>query len=160
MIILSLLCLLLNFSSSSDKDVMTCNQLIEVVADHNTATKTLINKYKIPVVDRNGRMMFNMHLQRRGTSQKMILNPVRNCRFKAHAEVIFTYSDLSQRHINSIHGNTSNNVEVLLDAQIQSELMTNKIISISFDGIKYPYEVVLKPNQGRVVQDVLNCIQH
>lgn len=159
MIIISLLCILLNFSSTADVDTLTCNQLIEVVAQHDTATRIYRNRYKIPVVDKNGKMMFNVDLLYSDTSQKMILNPVRNCRFEASTEVTFTYSDQSQRVITSLHKDRSGNVEVLLDEEIQSELMTSKIISIAFDGIKYSYDVVLKPNQGRVVQDVINCIQ-
>ncbi len=160
MIIVTLLYLLLNFSSTTEVESLTCNQLIEVVADHDTATKTFINKYKIPVVDKNGKMMFHVDMQRRGNTHKMILNPVRNCRFEAHAEITLTYSNLSQRVLTSTHSTSSSNLEVILDEETQLELRNHKVFTIAFQGRKYNYEVVLKPNQGRVVQDVLTCIQY
>lgn len=160
MIIVTLLYLFLNFSFTTEVDSLTCNQLIEVLADHDTATKTYVNKFKIPVVDKNGKMLFHVNLQRKGSQQKMIINPVRNCRFEPDANVVLTYSDLSQVKLRSAHNVASKNIEVLLDDQTISQLMSHKIISISFEGKKYPYDIILKPNQGRVLQDVVNCIQN
>lgn len=158
--ITTILCMLLNFSTLPVSSMTTCNELVEIKADHDTATKTYKNRYKIPVVDKRGKMMFHIEMERRGTSQKIIMTPVRDCRFDAHSEVTITFSDRSKTVITSSQSELSSHIEISLDAQSLTELMITKVLSISFSGLKYDYEVVLKPNQGRVVQDVINCIQH
>lgn len=152
--------MLLNFSTVSVSDATTCNQLIEIVADHDHDTKTYRNRYKIPVVDKNGKMMFNVGVQSKGTSHNLTMMPVRGCRFAAYSQVTITYVDHSETVITSRQSQMSSHIEVSLDNKSLEKVMTNKILSIAFSGTKYDYDVVLKPNQGRVVQDIFNCIQH
>jgi len=160
MILVSFLSILLNFSTNSfSSEHIVCGELIHIVADHNSQSKTYTNKYRIPVVDKNGKMMFDLKLKNSGSKNKMVLIPVRPCRFSDQYDVTLSFSDKRVYTIKSTSTDDSQ-VEIDIDANLLSDIMTGKIVSIAFPGLQYNYEIVLKPNQGRVVQDVMNCIQH
>ena len=160
MIILSLLSLLLNFSTSAQAEDITCNQLIEVLSDHDTGVMTYCNRYKIPVVDHNGKMMFDISIQRRGYMSRLSLLPAMDCRIMPSAKVTITFSDKTQYQVVSQNKVDESHIDIEINTDLRSKMMTDNILSIAFRGKKYPYNVVLKPNQGRVVQDVMNCLQN
>ena len=159
MIILSLLSILLNFSSANTNDSIACNQLIEILSDHDTGAMTYCNRYKIPVVDRNGKMMFNIGLQRNGNVNRLSLKPAMNCRIISSIPVTITFTDLTEFKVSQYSGIESY-IDILIDDMLRSKLMTDNILSIEFEGQKYSYNILLKPNQGRVLQDVMNCLQN
>ena len=160
MIILSILSLLLNFSNSTPAEDITCNQLIQVISDHATGSMTYRNRYKIPVVDSNGKMMFDIGLQRRGSITRLNLKPAMNCRISSGTQVTISFTDQTEYVFDSQNKADENHIDIEVNKVLMSKMMTNNILSIAFEGMKYPYNVVLKPNQGRVVQDVMNCLQN
>ena len=159
MIILSLLSLLLNFSTASTNDSFACNQLIEALANNDTGAMTYCNRYKIPVVDRNGKMMFDVGLQRNGNVSRLSLKPAMNCIITSSIPVTITFTDLTEFKVSQYSGIKSH-IDILIDDKLRSKIMTDNILSIEFEGQKYSYNIVLKPNQGRVLQDVMNCLQN
>lgn len=160
MVILYLLSLILNFSSTSTDVDVTCNQLIEAVSNHKTGVITYCNRYKVPVVDSNGKMMFDIGLQMRGATTSLSMTPAMACKIDSGIKVTLTFTDDSQYQSISSGDSTDSRVEVIVDDKLRSKMMTTKILSVAFEGTKYPYNVVFKPNQGRVVQDILNCLQN
>lgn len=160
MIILSLLSLLLNFSPTTPVADIACNQLIEAISDQKTGVITYCNRYKLPVVDSNGKMMFDVGMQRKGSTSILSLTPAMDCKIVSGAQVTFTFTDKSQYKVLSNIDADETNVEIEINSELRTKMMTEKVLSIAFDGMKYPYNVILKPNQGRVVQDVINCLQH
>ena len=160
MIILSLLSLLLNFSASTPSEDVTCNQLIQVISDHATGSMTYRNRYKIPVVDSNGKMMFDIGLQRRGSITRLNLKPAMNCRISSGTQVTISFTDQTEYVFDSQNKADENHIDIEVNKVLMSKMMTDNILSLDFEGKKYPYNVVLKPNQGRVVQDVMNCLQN
>lgn len=159
MLIFSILCLLLNISPVVQIQDAACNELVHAVADYETGIKTFKNKYRIPVVDKNGKMMFDINLEKRGAINSLLLTPARDCRFHSEYDVTFEMVNGTTRRIRCQHAVGQEAVRINIDNELLSEIMTERLLSISFAGMKYDYDLVLKPNQSLVIQDVINCIQ-
>lgn len=160
MIILSLLSILLNFSASTPSEDITCNQLIQIISDHTTGSMTYRNRYKIPVVDNNGKMMFDIGLQRRGSKTRLSLKPAMSCSILSGTQVTISFTDQTEFVFASQNKADENHIDIEINKDLLSKMMTDNILSLAFEGKKYQYNIVLKPNQGRVVQDVMNCLQN
>lgn len=158
MIIISILSILLNFSPSAPATDAACNQLVLAISDANGAM-TYSNKNRFPVVDSNGKMMFDIGLQRIGNVNRLSLKPVMNCRINSELPVIITFADKTKFEVAQDKGMDSH-ISILMDDELTTKMMTEKILSITFEGTKYPYNVILKSSQSRNVQDVVNCLQH
>jgi|GEM_PF-383090 len=159
MILISLLALLLNFSNATPVEHAACNELVHVVVDHATGQQTYTNKYRLPVVDKDGKMMFDIDFHKRGSSNKLLLTPARECRFNSEYDVIVTMVDKTQSLIKCTHAPDQKAVEIHIDNKLLAQMMNESVVSISVPGLKYDYQIILKPNQARVVQDVINCTQ-
>lgn len=160
MIILSILSVFLNFLSPSITEDITCNQLIEVVSNHETGLTTYCNRYKIPVVDRNGKMMFDVSIRRTESNSSLSMIPAMKCYITPDSPVIITFVDQTQLMATSQNLSDGSQLDVDLSDEVLAKMMTSKILSLAFEGKKYGYKIVLKPNQGRVIQDVTNCLQN
>ncbi len=166
MISLYLFYVLINFStvttSTNTANTLSldvaCNQLVEVMSDQSSGAMTYSNKYKIPVVDSNGKMMFNIGLKRNGSISRLSLMPAMKCQMNTQKPITITFTDETEFEVSQYQGIESH-IDILIDGKLKSKMMTDNILSIAFDGKKYPYNVVLKPNQSRVVQDIFNCLQ-
>jgi len=152
--------LFLYFSSFQPITDINCNQLVQVMADHDTAVKTYKNRYEIPVVDKNGKMMFDVQLSKRGAIQNLKLIPARDCRFESNSMVTIVLSSGVEYVIVGTPDSQATHIDMKLDKGLTTALQSSKIVSIAFRGMKYDYEIVFKPNQSRVVSDVVNCMQY
>tara|TARA_B110000444_G_C18728196_1_gene541953 strand:- start:486 stop:797 length:312 start_codon:yes stop_codon:yes gene_type:complete len=103
-------------------------------------------------------MMFDVGLQRRGSKTRHINKPAMSCDILSGTQVTIYFSDQTEFVFVSQNKADENHIDIKINKDLVSKMMTDNILSLAFEGKKYQYNVVLKPNQGREEQDVMNCL--
>ena len=104
--------------------------------------------------------MFDVGLQRRGSKTRHIIKPAMSCDILSGTQVTIYFSDQTEFVFVFVSQNKAdeNHIDIKINKDLVSKMMTDNILSLAFEGKKYQYNVVLKPNQGREEQDVMNCL--
>ena len=103
-------------------------------------------------------MMFDVGLQRRGSKTRHINKPAMSCDILSGTQVTIYFSDQTEFVFVSQNKADENHIDIKINKDLVSKMMTDNILSLAFEGKKYQYNVVLKPNQGREEQDVMNSL--
>jgi hypothetical protein len=103
-------------------------------------------------------MMFDVGLQRRGSKTRNIIKPAMSCDILSGTQVTIYFTDQTEFVFVSQNKADENHIDIKINKDLVSKMMTDNILSLAFEGKKYQYNVVLKPNQGREEQDVINCL--
>ena len=102
--------------------------------------------------------MFDVGLQRRGSKTRNIIKPAMSCDILSGTQVTIYFTDQTEFVFVSQNKADENHIDIKFNKDLVSKMMTDNILSLAFEGKKYQYNVVLKPNQGREEQDVINCL--
>ena len=102
--------------------------------------------------------MFDVGLQRRGSKTRNIIKPAMSCDILSGTQVTIYFTDQTEFVFVSQNKADENHIDIKINKDLVSKMMTDNILSLAFEGKKYQYNVVLKPNQGREEQDVINCL--
>ena len=104
--------------------------------------------------------MFDVGLQRRGSKTRNIIKPAMSCDILSGTQVTIYFTDQTEFVFVFVSQNKAdeNHIDIKFNKDLVSKMMTDNILSLAFEGKKYQYNVVLKPNQGREEQDVMNCL--
>ena len=103
-------------------------------------------------------MMFDVGLQRRGSKTRHINKPAMSCDILSGTQVTIYFTDQTEFVFVSQNKADENHIDIKINKDLVSKMMTDNILSLAFEGKKYQYNVVLKSNQGREEQDVINCL--
>ncbi|MDB0070924.1 hypothetical protein N9E82_00970 [bacterium] len=93
--------------------------------------------------------MFDVGLQRRGSKTRHINKPAMSCDILSGTQVTIYFSDQTEFVFVSQNKADENHIDIKINKDLVSKMMTRNILSLAFEGKKYQYNVVLKPNQGR-----------
>tara|TARA_B110000879_G_C11119363_1_gene491068 strand:+ start:1101 stop:1415 length:315 start_codon:yes stop_codon:yes gene_type:complete len=104
--------------------------------------------------------MFDVGLQRRGSKTRNIIKPAMSCDILSGTQVTIYFTDQTEFVFVFVSQNKAdeNHIDIKFNKDLVSKMMTDNILSLAFEGKKYQYNVLLKPNQGREKQDVMNCL--
>ena len=94
-------------------------------------------------------MIFDGGLQRRGSKNRHILKPAMSCDILSGTQVTIYFSDQTEFVFVSQNKANENQIDIKINKELVSKIMNDNILSLAFEGKKYQYNVVLKPNQGR-----------
>ena len=102
--------------------------------------------------------MFDIGLQRRGSKTRHINKPAMSCDILSGTQVTIYFTDQPEFVFVSQNKADQSHIDIKINKDLVSKMMTDNILSLAFEGKKYQYNVVLKSNQGREEQDVINCL--
>ena len=72
-----------------------------------------------------------------------------SCDILSGTQVTIYFSDQTEFVFVSQNKADKNHIDIKINKDLVSKMMNDNILSFAFQGKKYQYNVVLKPNQGR-----------
>ena len=95
--------------------------------------------------------MFDVGLQRRGSKTRNIIKPAMSCDILSGTQVTIYFTDQTEFVFVFVSQNKAdeNHIDIKINKDLVSKMMTRNILSLAFEGKKNQYNEVSKPNQGR-----------
>ena len=94
-------------------------------------------------------MMFDVGLQRRGSKTRHIVKPAMSYDILSGTQVTIYFTNQTEFVFVSQNKADENHIDIKINKDLVSKMMTRNILSLAFEGKKNQYNEVSKPNQGR-----------
>ena len=135
-----------------------CRTLVEARIESGSGFEIYRNKFSIPAVDKNGKMLFQIDIEKKGEQFALILSSAKECLFETGTPATLNLIDGSVLHLNI---KLTKDKQVLLPLSLRDTdlLASNRLLSIEMSCKKTNYDVLLKGNQAKLLHDVISCMK-
>jgi len=149
--------------SSTLEERTRCSNIVDVKTDTITGIVKLMAKEKIKLLDKDGKMLFNMMMIRHDKSVTLHFKALKPACIAQNTQVIFEFTDDSKSKVKS--SNMENCKGILAvnmggifgDAGVVKKLSSSTLRNIKFVSKKESYQIDLNIDQKERILNTLDC---